>query len=97
MYYVVEAVTILQWGRISDRIGRKPVILVGLFGVTLSMVSFGLSEKFWMIILSRCAQGALNGNVGVVKCNLTEITDATNMAQAFAWMPLAWSSGYTLG
>ncbi|KAG1779058.1 major facilitator superfamily domain-containing protein [Suillus placidus] len=97
LYYAVEAVTILQWGRVSDHIGRKPVILVGLFGVTLSIVSFGFSNRFWMIILSRCAQGALNGNIGVVKCNMTEITDASNMAQAFAWLPLAWATGYTLG
>lgn len=97
LYYAVEAVTILQWGRVSDHIGRKPVILVGLFGVTLSIVSFGFSNRFWMIILSRCAQGALNGNIGVVKSTMTEITDASNMAQAFAWLPLAWSTGYTLG
>ncbi|KAG0702476.1 major facilitator superfamily domain-containing protein [Suillus ampliporus] len=97
MYYAVEAITILQWGRVSDYVGRKPVILVGLFGVTLSTVSFGLSKEFWMIILSRCAQGALNGNMGVVKCNMTEITDTSNMAQAFAWLPLAWATGYTLG
>ncbi|KAG2075375.1 MFS general substrate transporter [Suillus decipiens] len=97
LYYAVEAVTILQWGRVSDHIGRKPVILVGLFGVTLSIVSFGFSNRFWMIILSRCAQGALNGNIGVVKCNMTEITDSSNAPQAFAWLPLAWSTGYTLG
>ncbi|KAG1866196.1 MFS general substrate transporter [Suillus subluteus] len=97
LYYAVEAVTILQWGRVSDRIGRKPVILVGLFGITLSIVSFGFSNKFWMIILSRCAQGALNGNIGVVKSAMTEITDASNMTRAFAWLPLAWSTGYTLG
>ncbi|KAG1821052.1 major facilitator superfamily domain-containing protein [Suillus subaureus] len=97
LYYAVEAVTILQWGRVSDHIGRKPVILIGLFGITLSIVSFGFSNRFWMIILSRCAQGALNGNIGVVKSVMTEITDASNMAQAFAWLPLAWSTGYALG
>lgn len=74
------------WGHVSDHVGRKPVILVGLFGVALSIVSFGLSKEFWMIILSHCAQGALNGNMGVVKCNMTEITDASNMAQAFGWI-----------
>ncbi|KAG2145349.1 major facilitator superfamily domain-containing protein [Suillus bovinus] len=97
LYYAAEAVTILQWGRVSDHIGRKPIILVGLFGVTLSIVSFGFSNQFWMIILSRCAQGALNGNIGVVKSTMTEITDASNVAQAFAWLPLAWGTGYTLG
>ena len=41
----------LQWSRLSDRIGRKPVILIGLFGTTLSMLAFGLSRTFWALIV----------------------------------------------
>ena len=57
----------LQWGRASDRIGRKPVLLAGLLDLTLSMIGFGVSTKYWALILSRCAEGALNGNIGVTK------------------------------
>jgi len=37
---------VLQWSRVSDYIGRKPVILIGLLGTTLSMLAFGLSRTF---------------------------------------------------
>ena len=41
----------LLWSRASDHIGRKPVILLGLFGTTLSMLAFGLSRTFWALVL----------------------------------------------
>jgi hypothetical protein len=47
--------------------------------------------------MSRALNGALNGNIGVIKSMMVEITDSTNLAQAYAYMPIAWSSGSTLG
>ncbi|POY73727.1 hypothetical protein BMF94_3265 [Rhodotorula taiwanensis] len=89
--------TVLAWGRLSDRIGRKPVLVIGLSGVTLSIVSFGLSKSFWMLVVSRCFGGALNGNVAVIKSVLGEITDESNQARAFSFLPLAWSLGSVIG
>ncbi|KAI0636220.1 MFS general substrate transporter [Trametes polyzona] len=96
-FYAVEAVCVLQWGRASDRIGRKPVLLAGLLGLTLSMIGFGLSRAFWATVLARCAEGALNGNIGVTKSMMAEITDDTNRARGFAFLPMIWSVGGTLG
>lgn len=55
--------TVLGWGRLSDRIGRKPVLQIGLCGVALSITAFGMSTTFVGLIVSRCLGGALNGNV----------------------------------
>ncbi|KAL1949834.1 hypothetical protein VTO73DRAFT_8715 [Trametes versicolor] len=96
-FYAVEAVCVLQWGRASDRIGRKPVLLGGLLGLTLSMLGFGVSRAYWALVLSRCAEGALNGNIGVTKSMMAEITDHTNRVQAFAFFPMSWQVGGTLG
>ncbi|GAA5865394.1 hypothetical protein JCM3774_005622 [Rhodotorula dairenensis] len=89
--------TVLAWGRLSDRIGRKPVLIIGLTGVTVSIVSFGMSKAFWMLVVSRCFGGALNGNVAVIKSMLGEITDESNQARAFSFLPLAWSLGSVIG
>ena len=96
-FYAVEAICVLQWGRASDRIGWKPVFLSGLLGLTLSMMGFGLARQYWAIILARCAEGALNGNTGVTKSMMAEITDPTNRAKGFAFLPMIWSLGATLG
>ncbi len=107
--------TVMHWSRISDHIGRKPVIMVGLMGLSLSMYCFGLSRTFWGLVIryislfpampsmhtysthSRSLNGALNGNIGVMKSMLAEITDPSNIAQAYAYLPIAWSTGATLG
>ncbi|TFK60007.1 MFS general substrate transporter [Pluteus cervinus] len=97
LFFFGQACTVLHWNRISDRVGRKPVILSGLFGLCFCMYGFGLSLTFWGLVLCRSLSGALNGNVGVIKSMIAEMTDSTNIAQAYAYLPIAWSSGNALG
>ncbi|KAH9902823.1 MFS general substrate transporter [Cubamyces lactineus] len=97
IFFATQAVTVLHWSRVSDHIGRKPVIMTGLLGLSVSMYCFGLSRTFWGAVISRSLNGALNGNIGVMKSMLAEITDPSNIAQAYAFMPIAWSTGATLG
>ncbi|KAJ6570069.1 member of major facilitator superfamily multidrug-resistance, DHA1 sub-family [Mycena vulgaris] len=97
LFFFTQALTVLHWSRLSDRIGRKPVILCGLLGLSISMYCFGLSRTFWGLVLSRSLNGALNGNIGVIKSMVAEMTDSTNIAQAYAYMPIAWSTGSVLG
>ncbi|KAF8589035.1 member of major facilitator superfamily multidrug-resistance, DHA1 sub-family [Ramaria rubella] len=96
LFYLAEALTILQWGRLSDRIGRRPVLLIGLFGLSLSMFLFGLAHAFWLVVASRAIGGLLNGNIGVIKSTIGELTDDTNVAQAFAMLPITFALGNTL-
>jgi MFS family permease len=51
LFFATEALTVFQWSRASDRIGRKPVLLVGLLGTFLSMQFFGLSRTFWTLVI----------------------------------------------
>ncbi|KZT20445.1 MFS general substrate transporter, partial [Neolentinus lepideus HHB14362 ss-1] len=97
LFFATEAITVLQWSRLSDRIGRKPVLLTGLFGLCVSMICFGLSKTFSAIVVSRCLAGMLNGNIGVMKSMMGDLTDSSNVAKAFAWMPVVWSVGVTIG
>ncbi|CAE6445274.1 unnamed protein product [Rhizoctonia solani] len=97
IFFLTESLFTLQYGRVSDRIGRRPVLMFGLFGQALSIFSVGLSKRFWQLVLSRAMSGALNGNAGVAKSMVVELTDETNQAQAFAFLPIVWSTGSTLG
>ncbi|KAF9480005.1 major facilitator superfamily multidrug-resistance, DHA1 sub-family [Pholiota conissans] len=97
LFFLTQACTVLHWSRLSDKVGRKPVILLGLAGLSVSMYCFGLSKTFWGLVLSRSLNGALNGNIGVIKSMMAEMTDATNISKAYAYMPIAWSTGGTLG
>ncbi|KAG1882570.1 major facilitator superfamily domain-containing protein [Suillus subluteus] len=97
LFFAAQALTVLRWSRLSDRIGRKPVLVMGLSGACISILCFGLSTTFWSLVISRCMCGFLNGNVGVMKTMMGELTDSTNMAQAFALIPIIWSLGGFLG
>ncbi|ETW87073.1 major facilitator superfamily [Heterobasidion irregulare TC 32-1] len=97
LFFVGEAASVVQWGRASDRIGRKPVLMFGLVILSASMFSFGLSKTFWLLVTSRFIQGVANGNIGVTKSAMGELTDSTNMARAFGYIPLQWAAGATVG
>lgn len=56
-----EFSTGVLWGRLSDRIGRKPVLMVGLIGTLLSMLAFGFASSLPIALLGRALGGALNG------------------------------------
>jgi MFS family permease len=51
LHYIAEAATVLQWSRLSDHIGRKPVLLFSLLGTAVSMILFGLSRSLSALIL----------------------------------------------
>lgn len=51
----------VAWGRISDRVGRKPVLIAGLAGTALSMLVFGLAPNLPVALLGRALGGLLNG------------------------------------
>lgn len=97
IFAVAQLFTIMHWGRLSDRIGRRPVILTGLLGVAAGSFCFGLSGSFYQMLISRAMAGALSGNVAVVSSIMSEITDKTNQAQAFPLTGAFWCVGAIIG
>ncbi|EAU85281.2 hypothetical protein CC1G_10067 [Coprinopsis cinerea okayama7 len=72
VFFLAEALTVFQWGWLSDQLGRKPVLLLGPFGLVISMLGFGLSKSFASLLIFRSLQGVFNGNIGVSKSVLAE-------------------------
>ncbi|KAH9039481.1 MFS general substrate transporter [Lactarius deliciosus] len=97
LHFAAEAATSFQWNRLSDHVGRKPVLLSCLVGTSLSILLFGLSHSFWALVLSRCLHGAVKGHIGAVKSTIAELTDETNVSRGFSMPPVAWSLGYVIG
>ncbi|KAJ6507874.1 major facilitator superfamily transporter [Mycena vitilis] len=97
LFFLSESLTVLQWSRASDRIGRKPILIIGLFGTASAILFFGLSRTFGALVASRCLCGLLNGNVGVMKSVMGDLTDKSNRAEAFAYLPIVWAAGASIG
>ena len=86
------------WGRISDRIGRKPVLIFGLFGTALSMIMFGFATNLQTAIVARALGGLLNGNVGVLQTTVAElVTVKEHQPRAYSIMPFVWCLGSIIG
>lgn len=70
-------------GRLSDRFGRRPVIVVAAFGAALGMTLFGVGGALWVLLLARVIQGATAGDLPALFAYLADITPPEKRAQRF--------------
>lgn len=97
-FALCEASTGMLWGRISDKVGRKPVLIMGLIGTALSMILFGFSTNMWFALAARALGGLLNGNVGVLQTTVAElVTRKEHQPRAYSIMPFVWCLGSIIG
>ena len=93
-----EFSTGMLWGRVSDQMGRKPVLIMGLIGTAISMICFGFSRSLTSAILARALGGLLNGNVGVLQTTVAElVTKREHQPRAYSIMPFVWCLGSIIG
>ncbi|KAI1418785.1 major facilitator superfamily domain-containing protein [Xylaria sp. FL1777] len=93
-----EFSTGLLWGRLSDKIGRKPVLLTGLAGTAISVLVFGFAPNLTVALLARAIGGLLNGNLGVLQTTVTELVTAKeHQPRAYTIMPVVWCLGSIIG
>ncbi|KAJ4332338.1 hypothetical protein N0V87_008445 [Didymella glomerata] len=97
-YAIAEAITAPLWGSISDVYGRKPVALIGLAGVAMSSIVFGMAGTFWVALLARFIGGALNGNVAIMQTMVAEmVKNPAHEPRAYATQPFVWTLGGIIG
>ena len=85
------------WGRLSDRIGRRPVILIGLASSAFSYLLFALARDYWVLLLSRVLAGGLGATVNVAQAYLADITPLPRRARAMGMIGLAFGLGFIVG
>jgi DHA1 family tetracycline resistance protein-like MFS transporter len=84
-------------GALSDRHGRRPVLLVGFCGLALSFLLTGLATALWMLILVRLASGAMQANISVSNAYVADITPPERRARRFGMLGAMFGLGFILG
>jgi MFS family permease len=85
------------WGRISDRYGRRPTMLIGLGAAAAAYVVFAYAGSLDWLFLSRIVQGAGGGTVGVIQAYVADSTEPKDRAKALGWLSAATNLGVALG
>ncbi|KAK9778510.1 putative Major facilitator superfamily (MFS) profile domain-containing protein [Seiridium cardinale] len=97
-FALAEASMGMYWGGLSDRVGRKPVLLLGCVGTMFSLILVGFATNIWVALIGRAVGGFLNGNIGVIQTMVSELcTKKEHEPRAYAVMPFVWSIGTIIG
>src|SRR5206468_7675951 len=62
------------WGRVSDRVGRRPILLLGLFGSAVSYLAFGLAGSLVVLFAARILAGVMSAHIGVAQAYVADVT-----------------------
>lgn len=84
-------------GQLSDRIGRKPLLIISQVGSFLGFVLLGLGNSLWLVFASRIIDGLTAGNVSLAYAAVSDVTEPHERSQAFGWLGMALSLGFLVG
>jgi len=85
------------WGQLSDRIGRRPVMLISTAGAAFSYILFAVSHSFWLLLISRMAAGIMAGNISAAQAYVADVTTPENRAKGMGLIGAAFGIGFVLG
>ena len=85
------------WGSWSDRIGRKPVIVVSLIGTAVGSLLTGAANSLWLLFLGRIVDGASGGSLSVAQAAVADISTPEQRPKLVGMMGAAFGVGFVLG
>ena len=86
-----------MWGRLSDRIGRKPILVGGLFGTAVAYVMFANATSLLMLFVSRGLAGFFGANISTAQAYVADVTTPENRAKGMGMIGAAFGLGFTIG
>ncbi|WP_262179205.1 MFS transporter [Haloarcula laminariae] len=84
-------------GSLSDRVGRRPVLVVSLLGSVVAWTVFGLAEALWLLFLARMLAGAMGGNLSTAQAYVADVTPPERRATALGYIGAAFGLGFIFG
>jgi len=84
-------------GRLSDKFGRKPLLVISLFGSSLGLAIFGLASSLWMLFFARALDGVTGGNMSVAQAVISDLYAPKKRARLFGVLAGTWGTSFLIG
>jgi len=97
LFSLTQAIVMIFWGRAADRLGRKPVLVFSLIGVSFATGLFGMAKSIPQMILLRCLAGVFSGSIVTIRTMVAEHSTPKTQARAFSWFAFSGNIGIFLG
>ena len=96
-YSLAQFISAPIWGRMSDRAGRRPVLLMSLAGAALAYLWLAFADSLWMLFAARLLGGLMAGNISAAFAYMADITTKENRAKGMGLIGAAFGIGFILG
>jgi MFS transporter, DHA1 family, tetracycline resistance protein len=97
VYSLMQLFTAPLWGRLSDRVGRRPVLAISMAASVLAYFWIGSATALWMVFASRALAGACAGNVAAAQAYIADITKPEERAKGMGLIGAAFGLGFIIG
>src|SRR3989449_5400745 len=96
-YAICQLIAGPPLGHLSDRVGRRPVLLVSQMGTCVGFLILASARALWMVFLARIIDGLTAGNLTVAQAYISDVTTQENRAKSFGMIGIAFGLGFLLG
>lgn len=97
LYSLLQFIAAPMWGSLSDKIGRKPVLLISLIGLMISYVLWFFAGSFSILILARFIGGIMAGNISTATAVVADITNEKTRSKGMAIIGIGFALGFVIG
>ena len=97
MYPIFQFIGAPILGRLSDRFGRKPVLMLSIAGTILGFIVLATARSLWVLFLSRSLDGITGGNISVAQAYISDVTKPSERGKALGMIGAAFGLGFILG
>ena len=96
-YAICQLIAGPPLGKLSDRVGRRPVLLVSQAGTLMGFLILGVAQALWMVFLSRVIDGLTAGNLSLAQAYISDVTEPEDRAKSFGVIGIAFGIGFLIG
>lgn len=97
IYSLMQLIFAPMLGALSDRVGRRPIILIGLIGSSVGYLIYGFAASFAVLLIARAIHGMFAATISTAQAYIADTTDETNRARGMGMIGAAFGLGFVLG